>query len=452
MLEEIFRYVDNHFDEMVLDLKQICSYRSAAGDHNGLEATRKYLIDKYSSLGLHTKRFTIKDGNDLLFASGIGKKDKTVLFYNHYDVVEEGPRNDWGNDPYDAEIRDGYIYARGISDNKGPILSRIHALQAILKVVGELPVNIKFMTEGDEETFSPSLWRFCVEQTDLFKEISKADLCLWENGWNDSKGHPWMRLGVRGGIVFELRVKTANIDAHSRMGAILPNAAWRLIWALNSLKDSNEKILINGFYDDVREITNEDLNALKEFPYEENPLKHRMGLKEFLNNLSGLDLKKKMYLEPSLNINGFSSGELHNGERLIVPHEAYAICDFNLVVDQKPDDIFNKLRIHLDTHGFEDVELRMRGSFTPIRTRLDTPYKKIITDAACKVYDKPMISEVTSLGPGPGYAFQRAWPEMPNIGIGPANTGSNHHAPNENLNLDDYKKSIKLIISTLFSI
>ena len=209
-MKKFFDYVDQNFDRMMEEMKEFCSHRSVAGDKTGLEETRNWIDKKLSAVGIPHEFQKVENGNALISASVSGEdgdKHPSLLFYNHYDVVEEGKHELWSNEPF---IRDGVLYGRGVSDNKGPLLSRIQAVEAILAVEGKLPINVKFLFEGDEETSSPSLSKFSREQSEKFKELSKADVCLWENGRRDEEGRPWARFGVRGSVSFELSVETAK--------------------------------------------------------------------------------------------------------------------------------------------------------------------------------------------------------------------------------------------------
>lgn len=452
-LNEIFEYIDVHSHEMLGDLKDVCRFRSVAGDIEGLEATRRYIETKMTKIGLRCSRHEVEGGNALLTSERSGTTNNTILFYNHYDVVEEGRKELWMTGaPFQAEVFDGTIYARGISDNKGGLFSRLHAVQAILAVCGTLPATVKFLIEGDEETSSPSMFRFAKEHPEEFRSLTEADVCVWENGRKDESGHPWARFGVRGSCAFDLRVTTAKSDVHSRMGATIPSASWRLVWALASLKDADEKVRIDGFYDRVIPPTESDFEVLRQFPYEERAQKEKLGIKGYLLGATGEALKRRVYLEPSLSICGLEAGEVHDGVRGIVPGKAYARISFYLVADQDPSELGSLLRKHLDKHGFSDVEVvQAGGANRPVRTSVDIPFRARLCEAAAKVYKEPMVIELTQLGGGPAIAIRNAWPEIPIVGFGPGNTGSNHHAPDENLKLQDYWEAVKHVAALLCS-
>ena len=451
-LQKMFDYVDQNEELLIRDLSELCSFRSVAGDREGLQKTREFIREKMNQAGIENRELMVEDGNSMILGVRNGERKDTVLFYNHYDVVEEGDREKWINkDPYHLTLQNGSMYARGISDNKGALMSRIHAIQAILSCEEKLPVNVKFLVEGDEETASPSMFRYQKEHPESFREAVKADVCFWENGRRDRNGYPWARFGVRGNCSFDLKVKTADTDVHGRMGATVPSASWRLIWALGTLKQSDERIAIEGFYDDVIPPTETELEILKKFPYDEEKQKKALGLNSYLLNASGEELKRRIYLEPTLSVCGMEAGELYNGPRGIVPHTAWARISFYLVADQDPEKIHKLLREHLDKHGFSDVEVHYCGGTVPVKTPTDIPVKKQLEKAAELVYDKPLVIELTQLGAGPAIAFRRAWENLPIIGVGPGNTGSNHHAPNENLTIEDYKMAVKHMIAFLFT-
>ena len=452
-LNAIFGYIDAHSDEMMNELKKVCGFRSVAGDIEGLEGTRRFIENKMAKIGLRCLRQEVKGGNALLTSEQRGTTNNTILFYNHYDVVEEGRHDLWTTaNPFQAEIIDGKIYARGVSDNKGGLFSRLHAVQAVLAVCGQLPATVKFLIEGDEETSSPSMFSFAKENPEKFRLLTKADACVWESGPKDEDGHLWARFGVRGSCAFDLRATTAKCDTHSRMGATIPSASWRLVWALASLKDVDEKINIEGFYDQVIPPTESDVETLRQFPYEERTQREKLGIKAYLLDATGEELKKRVYLEPSISICGLEAGEVHNGVRGIVPCKAYARINFYLVADQDPAELGSLLRKHLDRHGFEDIEVvQVGGSDRAVRTPVDIPFRTRISEAAAKVYKEPMVIELTQLGAGPAIAIRDAWPEIPVVGFGPGNTGANHHAPDENLKLQDYFEAVKHVVALLCS-
>ncbi|MCD7906592.1 MAG: M20/M25/M40 family metallo-hydrolase, partial [Clostridium sp.] len=327
----------------------------------------------------------------------------------------------------------------------------IHALETIQKVAGQLPVRVKLFVEGDEETGSPSMKKLSREEPEAYREMTRSDLCLWEGGITDDTGRPWIRYGVRGSCAFELSVKTADMDCHGRMGATVPSASWRLIWALGTLKTQDERIQIEGFYDDVVEATEADLEVLRRFPYEEEALKKRMGFDRYLLDATGDELKRRFYMEPVLSVCGLEAGELYNGPRGIVPHKAMARISFYLVADQDPERVHRLLREHLDRNGFSDVQIAYKGGSGAVRTPVDMPFTQKLFEAAKQVYSEPMVLELTQLGAGPAACFRKPWPQMPIVSVGTANGGSNHHAPDENIRVEDYRRAVKYIIALLYS-
>src|SRR3990172_9391830 len=202
---------------------------------------------------LHDRGFSAEimptDGAPVVFAERKGESNKTRLFYHHYDVQPPEPLDLWDSPPFEPTLRDGKLFARGVSDDKGHIQCRLAALDAIKAVTGSYPCRLKFAIEGEEETSSVNLEEFVVSHADKLK----ADACVWEFGGVDHEERPEQYLGLRGICYVELSVKTASQDAHSGLGgSIFANAAWRLVWALNTLKDTNERIRIPGFYDAVK--------------------------------------------------------------------------------------------------------------------------------------------------------------------------------------------------------
>ena len=451
-MEKALCYVDAHFDEMVEDLKELCSHRSVAGDSSGLEQTRQSLVRKLRSIGLDPQLNTVEGGNAVLSAHRSGRTESTVLFFNHYDVVEEGNRALWTSDPFTADVRNGYLYARGVSDNKGGLMCRVHAVEAILAATGSLPAGVKFLTEGDEETSSPSLIRFAAENPKAFAALTHADLALAENGRNDDAGQMQAMFGMRGTCGFDLYVTTAKEDVHSRMGAIVPNAAWRLVWALAALKSPDEAVHIPGYYDGIPAMTQSDYDTLADIPYDEAGQKSHLGIKSFVCGASGEELKRRYYYEPSFCLCGLESGEMYNGVRGIVPHTAHAHIAVYTVGGQDPERIQQSLRKYLDSKGFDDIEIVPEyPTYRAVRTPVDSPLRSHLEWAAAQVSDQPLLIMPTHTGAGPAEILRRGCPDIPIIGIGPANTSPNHHAPNENLRLSDYKRAIKMIIALLYS-
>ena len=450
-MEQVFQYVDQMFEQYVKEVATLCSFRSVKGDSAGLQACRNLLKKKLDALGFCPGEYGGMQEAALLHGyRGVAGK-KTLLFYNHYDVVPEGPSSAWTTSPFEIVSENGRLWGRGISDNKGALLARLQAVEAILAVKGELPTGVAFLFDGDEETGSAAISRMAEEEPGALRALTDADLCIWENGRTLPDGSPEAAFGVRSTLTVELKVKTSNGDEHGRMGAELPNAAWRLSWALASLKDMNERVLIDGFYDDVLPATNADLEVLSQYPYDQEGMLARKEIPEFHLGLRDLELKKKIFLQPSLNINGLESGEPWKGFRNIVPHTASARISIILVPQQHAEDILRKLKRHLSKKGFGDVEVIADPNGFPVRTPVDTPWRTVLTRAAAAVYERPLTASITQLGSGPAYLLRTVRPELPIVcACGVAALDSGHHSAKENVLLENYKNGIKFTIAMLY--
>jgi len=441
----INNYLDTHLDISITELSRLVAQPSVSAQNWGLTECADLVAGM-----LHARGFDVQimptDGAPVVFGERSGRSDKTMLIYNHYDVQPPEPLDLWDSPPFEPSLREGKLFGRGVADDKGPIVSRLLAIDALLEQNGELPCNIKFIIEGEEETSSVHLHDF-VEQN---QEMLAADACIWEFGGVDHRETPMQYLGLRGICYVELSVETATVDTHSGTGgSIFPNAAWRLVWALRSLKGSDGRIRIPGFYDLVKQPSLRDHQYMAALPEVADEFKERFGVKYFLEGLTGgVDLRIAEVFEPTCTICGLTSGYQGPGSKTVLPARASAKVDFRLVPDQHPLEILDQLRIHLDNQGFDDVQIEYLGGEPPARTDPDDPFVKLVVETAEPVYGHPMQIVPMVGGSGPSYPFVHLL-KLPVVTAGPGYPGSLAHAPNENLRLDLYLKHAKHMVRIL---
>jgi acetylornithine deacetylase/succinyl-diaminopimelate desuccinylase-like protein len=443
---EIDTYLESNLDESISELSRLAAQPSVAAQNWGLEETAQLVAEL-----LYQRKFNVEiletEGAPVVVAERSGiNSDRTLLFYNHYDVQPPEPLDLWDSPPFQPTLRENKLFARGVSDDKGHLTSRLFALDALLAVDGELPCSVKFIIEGEEEIGSVHLPDFIREN----RERLSADACIWEFGGVDHDDAPVQYLGMRGICYVELEIKTANQDSHSGLGgSIFPNAAWRLTWALNSLKGPDERILIPGFYDPVVKPTKRDIDLISALPEVADEYKNRYGLKGFLRGLSGgSELRIAEVFEPTCTICGLNAGYQGSGSKTVLPAYASAKVDFRLVPEQTPRQVRTQLREHLDAQGFSDVSVTFLGGGPPGRTDPDDPFVQLVVDAADGIYDYPMRISPMIGGSGPNHAFLEEL-NLPIATSGISYPGTQAHAPNENIRVDLYLKGAKHITRIL---
>lgn len=444
-LEEIYNYVEANSEKSIKDLIRLVKQPSVSAKKEGLKECAEIVEEMLKEVGLSTKVIPEKEGNPVVFGEIKGKKaKKTLLFYDHYDVQPPELLEEWICDPFNPLMRDGKIYGRGVSDNKGDFVSRLKAVEAFLDTEGSLPVNIKFLVEGEEEIGSIHLQ----EVIEKNKELFSADAAIWEFGGTDRHGRPRICLGLKGVLSVELRAKGASRDVHSSNAPLIPNPAWRLVWALSTLKNEKDEILIDGFYDNVKKPSEEEIAYVKDIPFEEEEEKKDLGLKSFLHNLSGLDAVKTLLYQPTCTINGLLTGYTASGSKTVLPNKALVKLDFRLVPEQRTKDIFDKLVKHLKTHGFEDIEVIKQGSTEPTRTPLSDKFVQTVIKAAEKVYRKKTVVYPTSPASGPMHLFRNIL-GFPVVSAGCAYEDSRGHAPNENITVKGFIEGTKFMATII---
>ena len=445
VIKRVDAYLDAHLDESVAELSRLCAQPSVSAQNWGLEPCAALVGNLLKKRGFQVEVIPT-GGAPVVFAEREGKSRRTLIFYNHYDVQPAEPLELWESPAFVPTLRDGKLFARGVSDDKGHITSRLFAIDALLAECGELPCRIKFVIEGEEEVSSAHLHDFVRDH----QEKLAGQACIWEFGGVDHRDMPDQVLGLRGICYVELSVETASQDVHSGLGgSIFPNAAWRLTWALNSLKGTDEKIRIPGFYDAVLKPSQRDLDLMKAMPETGEEYRSRYGLNNFLKGMQGgVDLRIAEVFEPTCTICGLSSGYEGPGSKTVLPAKALAKVDFRLVPEQTPEMVFGLLRKHLDKEGFTDVKIKFLGGERPARTDPDDPFVRLVVEAAQDVYGVQQQIIPMAGGSGPNYVFQE-YLHVPIVSAGVGYPGSQAHAPNENVRLDLYLKGAKHIARIL---
>ena len=431
-------YIDTHLDETIDDLKRLTAQPSVSAQRLGVSECAAMVVEQLTAAGFDAELVPTGDPDyPGIIAEAGGKADKTLLFYNHYDVQPPDPLDEWETPPFEPTERDGYIYGRGISDDKGPIVARLAAVKALLETRGELPVRIRWCLEGAEEIGSIGFRDFVTANADRLR----ADACIWEGGGVNWDGRPLVMLGVKGLLYVELECVAAATDSHSSYAPVVPNPAWRLVWALNTLKDASEHIALRGFYERVRPGLTPELEAIEALPDTSREFLHNLGVEMAVGEASGFEFRRRLIMDPTCNIAGFGSGYTGVGAKTILPSVARAKLDFRLVPNQDPDEILASLRTHLDEHGFSDITVKVHSSEHPARTPISDPFVKMVADSARAVYGSEPYIMPSMPGTGPQHPVQEVL-GVPVASCGIDYPGNRIHAPNENIRRDYFRLGV----------
>jgi acetylornithine deacetylase/succinyl-diaminopimelate desuccinylase-like protein len=436
---EVYARVDRGFDGFVEALREytrvptISARREAEAE--GAAATRA-VLERYS---VPSRLLDVPDGPPIVVGEVAGPaRGGTLVLYNHYDVQPVDPLDQWRHPPFEPVVAGGALYGRGVADTKGNVVAQAFAQAAVREVLGALPVGLRFMVEGEEEVGSPHLPAFARRHPGLFR----ADGATIEAGGHTPEGAPELYLGSKGILYVELRVRTAAVDQHSSLAASLPNAAWRLVAALRTLRDDRGRILLPGFYDGIARPTRDALAWLRRNPFDPRAWGSAYGARAVAGGATRTGRLVAYCYTPTCNIDGLLSGYTGPGSKTINPAEAAAKLDFRLLPGQRPARVLSALRAHLRRKGFGDVEVIEHSAFEPGASPASSAVARAVLAACRDVYGRPAAVFPWIGGSSSTWFYtSRGTPAVMPPGVG--YSGSLVHAPNEHVRLDDARRAVK---------
>ena len=438
--DDIFRYIDDNANRFVEELQTLMRQPSVSADDWGIDEGAMLVKTMMEAVGIQAEILPARHSPFVVGERKSRCSNRTLLVTSHYDVVPPGPLDQWLSDPFAAEIRDGHIYGRGAADPKGNLVATLKAAEAWQQVRGDIPVNLKFLIDGDDESRLGDFPGF-VEQ---HKTLLAADAVLLVDAGFTRDGNSPVHLGNVGSLTVDLSVRTGSKDPYIIWTQLVPDAAYRLAWALASLKDQDERVLIGGFYDDVYRPNEADLAHLATYPWTDEGELEFWGIERFVTGVQGVDAVRRLLFEPTCSICGFEPGIRPDDAGTLVPSRAAARVNFHLVPHQDPADILAKLKAHLAQHGLEDVEIAVYRQHAPIAGSADSAIGQALVRAAgaagVRSYLMPYSFEL-------GYAWSGLGRQLGVDGalIGIADPDRRAHFANENISLDYYLRGIKWI-------
>jgi len=439
---DVLKHVDSNLNNLILDLQTLIRQPSVSAKNEGIEECAKLVKKLLKKSGLKSEILRLKKGVAPIVYAEIKSRQnptKTLMFYNHYDVQPAEPFDLWDYPPFSGTRKGNKIFGRGATDDKGELITRIKAVEAYLKTTGDVPCNIKFVIEGEEETGSAHIEEYLKK----YKKKFSCNGVIWEFGYVDAKNRPIIGLGMKGLLYVELSIKESIIDAHSSLAVLIKNPAWRLIDAIKTLRDSNGKILIKDWYKEVVPFSKKDLELIRQEPFDENIVKKEFGIKSFVGDKKGMNAKKALVCGATCNIAGFVSGYTGDGAKTVLPGDALVKIDFRLIPKMDPKKQVIRLKKHLKSKGFSDVKIKIFHGEAAARTSSSEPFVAQVKEAADKSFGKSILN-VSNAGTGPMYPFVDIL-KAPCISIGSTYMFSRIHSPNEFARVDLLKKTTKCI-------
>lgn len=450
MSEIAAQYLDQAMAWGLDTAQRLCSQPSIAAQSVGIEETAQLVRTLLEELSFTTRVLRPSSGSPVVYGELKGASPFTLLLYNHYDVQPAEPLDLWHSAPFGPTVRDGKLYARGISDNKGEIATRLAALRALMMSEGQSPITIRWIMEGEEEVGSPHFGEIAQAYGDLFR----ADGALWEGSGATPTGQPELCVGVKGLLYVQLHVRMLSQDAHSGLAPILPSATWRLLRALNTLRDPDGSIAIPGFYMNIRSPSPAEATVLRKAPDTADTTRELYGIERFVDDLTGVALRQRASFGPTCNVAGIWSGYTGEGVKTVLPAEANAKLDFRLVPDQDPQKILSALRTYLDIEGFSDVEIEVLGTARPVVTPMDSAFVQRVIRIVGSHYGQDPVIQPISGGSLPLLADLERHVGVPGL-FAPGNPGywgSGAHAPNEHIRVDDFGAAVRFLVDLFQSL
>ena len=442
-MNDIDAYLDQHgdaFEESLCELLRIPSVSADSAHRQDVRRAADYLADHLRGLDFEVD-LTETDGHPIVYAEALEDDGRpTVLVYGHYDVQPPDPLDLWVTPPFEPTRRNGNLYARGATDDKGQMFTHIHGAEAWKKVRGRLPVNIKFLIEGEEETGSPNLEPYIAEN----RARLGCDVVVVSDTSQFGPGQPAITYGLRGIAYYELRLKGPAQDLHSgTFGGAVVNPANSLAGMLAALVDKNGRIQIPGFYDDVAELGAAEREQLAELPFDEREFLDQIGASAGGGEAGYTNLERR-WVRPTYDVNGIWGGYQGEGAKTVLPSLAGAKFSFRLVPNQDPEKISTELRVMLEAMCPPGIEMELVGSHGApgVVVPLESPYMA----AASRAIEYGFGTAPVMIREGGSIPIVTTFHEelgVDTLLLGWGLNDDNTHAPNEKFNLADFHRGIK---------
>lgn len=443
----------DHKEQSLEKMKDIISIPSISTDPKRKEDIKKaaeWLKKELLELGMTRAEIYPTPRHPIVYAENLtaGENKPTALIYGHYDVQPTDPIDEWNSDPFTPTEVGEFLYARGSTDMKGQIIATISAVDAILQT-GELPVNIKFLIEGEEEIGGSYLETFIKEN----KELLACDFFLNPDTGMLGPESPSITYALRGISYFELRVQGAKQDLHSgTFGGAVHNPAQVMTDLLSGLHDDKGRVTLPGFYDKVQPIEDEEREELSRLPTTEEFFINQAGVKKLWGE-EGYTPVERTGARPTLEINGLYSGFIGEGQKTVLPAYAMAKVSTRLVPDQVPNEIYDMFKVYLEENAPETVTWqldKLAADFPSISDR-KSPWITAYVKAAETVWgSRPLFDRSGGSVPVVVHIQQNLGVNSVNIGFGIP--GGNLHGPNENIHLPTFYKGVEALVHFFFNL
>lgn len=431
-------------DELLKQLRLLCAQPSTSGDTNQLEPASRIVADMLRHTGLDI-RIVRAGGAPIIIGWRGGRRPFTLLLYHHYDVHTTGPWRDWLHNPFELAERDDNVYARGVANGKGPFIAHLMAIQALLELDGELPHGVVFIVEGERMSGSPMLEQVIKRYADQLH----VHACLGTAGERDAYGRPFCYNGSKGLLQVRLSTKGPAMPLAPPTSASVPNPAWRVSWALSSIKGMDEDIRINGFYDSIEGPGRNVRSMLREVALDEEGRLAAWDVPEFLFGMSKATLVRTEVTLPTCNLSSFTVEP--NSAISSLPSAATAQLEFHLVPNQQPENILNLLRKHLVERGLKDILVeKVPGSYPPVQSNLDHPFIQHLLETGHNFYDAPLSFLPFGLFSQPLYVFAQHL-NTPVAALALSRHDSSEHGPNEHIPMEDLLNHGRFLIEFMMS-
>ncbi|MBQ7797438.1 MAG: M20/M25/M40 family metallo-hydrolase [Lachnospiraceae bacterium] len=446
-VEMIHGYLDALTDIHLEELIKIAAQPSVSAQDIGVEECCNMLLAKFEELGMKAQILE-SPTKPAIFAEKKCSRENapTILFYGHYDVQPAEPLELWNTPPFAPTVLGDRIYGRGVADNKGQFMAHVMAIQSYLEIFGDLPVHVKFILDGEEESGSPSL-PWIAEQN---RELLAADIMYVSDGSMYRDDIPQITYGNRGVLSFDIDITTAETDNHSgNKGGVIDNAAWKMVKLLSTMVDEEGHSTVEGFYDTITPISPAQQQMIEELEFDPEELCKLYGVEKLKYN-DKVEFYRHLMFLPTFTINGITSGYGGDGSKTIIPCHAKAKIDIRLVQGQKGLDIYEKVKRHIE----KTEPLAVLSEYSVMEASVTEPSLPIIMkvrEAVKKAYGVEPVNMPLAGGSLPNYVFTDIL-NMPTISVPYGNPDENNHAPNENFKLSCYFSGIHATAQVLYEV